>query len=426
MCGRFHASTARFVDLRFSRWMNEPLLQGGGGAKLRGVTETAEQALEIRPETGRRTIARLWRDAVEARRTGPAYLVESENGWSEVSWADADERVRAYANGFLARGVRKGDNVALLARNTLNWAIVDFALAQIGAVGIPVYASSSSRDVGYLLAHSEAVAIVCEDADQLAKVEAVTDELPALQHVITSPRPRRARRARARPRRVQPERARRRDGCRRRGRPLHDHLHVGDDRAAQGLHAPNRNYYEMASVVDRIPELLPGGRPDVLYLPLAHNYGRPTPLLGAKVGFTIAFLSDPAPRRRGAAAGAADAASERAQGVREGVFRGPVPVRRGDGGRRRLIDWALGVGREVSGLEAQGAPVPAGLRAKRGIADRLVFTKVREALGGDCGCPARAERRSRRRSPSSSMPSWCGSRRARPHRVHDRVQRERP
>ena len=81
--------------------------------------------------------------------------------------------------------MRKGDNVALLARNTLDWALLDFALAQIGAVGIPVYASSSSRDVGYLLAHSEAVAIVCEDADQLAKVEAVSDELPALQHVLT-------------------------------------------------------------------------------------------------------------------------------------------------------------------------------------------------------------------------------------------------
>ena len=151
------------------------------------MTETVGAALEgqAHEHAPRRTIARLWNEAVGAGRPGAAYLVESEHGWSEVSWPEADERVRAYANGLLARGVRKGDAFALLARNSLDWALVDFALARIGAVGIPVYASSSPRDVGYLLAHSEAVGIVCEDVEQLAKVEAVADELPSLHHVLT-------------------------------------------------------------------------------------------------------------------------------------------------------------------------------------------------------------------------------------------------
>src|SRR5262249_30223305 len=120
-----------------------------------------------------------------ASRSNPAYLVETDDGWSGISWAEADDRVRDYANGLLARGVGRGDNVAILARNGLDWALIDFALARIGAVGIPIYASSSSRDVGYLLSHSGAIGIVCEDAEQLAKVEAVTDDLPALQHVLT-------------------------------------------------------------------------------------------------------------------------------------------------------------------------------------------------------------------------------------------------
>src|SRR6188508_2428609 len=132
-----------------------------------------------------RTIAQLWRDAVAAGRSNPAYLVETSEGWQEVSWEEADERIRAYANGLLARGVRRGDNVALLARNSLEWTLFDFALARIGAVGVPIYASSSARDVGYLLAHSESVAILCEDAEQLAKVESVDEELPALAHVLT-------------------------------------------------------------------------------------------------------------------------------------------------------------------------------------------------------------------------------------------------
>ena len=72
--------------------------------------------------------------------------MEGEDGWREVSWQDANERASAYANGLLARGLGKGDTFAILARNTLDWALVDFALAQIGAVGVPVYASSSAPE----------------------------------------------------------------------------------------------------------------------------------------------------------------------------------------------------------------------------------------------------------------------------------------
>ncbi|HYI75005.1 MAG TPA: AMP-binding protein, partial [Gaiellaceae bacterium] len=116
------------------------------------MTETVSASRDTGVPAGRRTIAQLWRATIDADRTGPAYLEETEAGeWKEISWREADDRVRAYANGFLARGVQRGDNVALLARNSLDWALVDFALAHVGAVGIPVYASSSARDVGYLL-----------------------------------------------------------------------------------------------------------------------------------------------------------------------------------------------------------------------------------------------------------------------------------
>jgi len=93
-----------------------------------------------------RTIPRLWRDAV-ARNSGPAYLVEGAEGWSEVSWAEAAERVELLANGLLSRGVGKGDAFGILARNTLEWALVDFALAHVGAIGAAIYANSSPRDV---------------------------------------------------------------------------------------------------------------------------------------------------------------------------------------------------------------------------------------------------------------------------------------
>ena len=353
------------------------------------MTETIDATLETAPASaGQRTIAQLWRNAVAGGRTGAAYLTETDDGWREVSWAEADEHVRAYANGFLARQVRKGDNVALLARNGLEWALLDFALARIGAVGIPIYASSSARDVGYLLAHSEAVAVVCEDAAQLAKVEAVDEELPSLQHVLTYHDL---------------------DGLAAHGEDFaaanpaaldeataaltEDDLYTiiytsGTTGPPKGCMLSNRNYYEMATVVDRMERTY--YRPDdvmLLYLPLAHNYGRLMLLLGAHVGFTIAFLADPLrvaevlPQVRPTLLPSVPRVYEKVHTAVVARFDAATGV------KRRLIDWALPIGREVSRLESEGKPVPSGLRRKHGVADRLVFSKVREPFGGRLRMP---------------------------------------
>ncbi len=352
------------------------------------MAETAASAVAGPAQAGRRTIAQLWRDAVAAGRSGPAYLVESDDGWREVSWAEADERVRAYANGLLARGVRKDDNVALLARNSLDWALLDFAFAQIGAVGIPVYASSAPRDVGYLLEHSQAVGIVCEDATQLAKVEEVASELPSLEHVLTFHDL---------------------DGLAAHGRDFaetspsalddataaiaEDDLFTiiytsGTTGPPKGCMLSNLNYHAMATVVDRMEQTY--YRADdvmLLYLPLAHNYGRLMLLLGAHVGFTIAFLADPL-RVAEALGQVRPTLLPSVPRVYEKVHSAVLAkFDAATGAKRRLVDWALPVGREVSRLEAEGKPVPAGLKAKHRVADKLVFSKVREPLGGRLRMP---------------------------------------
>ena len=126
-----------------------------------------------------RTIGQLWREAVEAARTNPAYLVEGPDGWREVSWGEAARAVDEIANGLLARGVRKGDAFGILAQTTLEWALFDFALARIGAVGAAIYANSSPKDCGYILEHSDAVGVLVEDEEQRAKVADI-----GLAHVI--------------------------------------------------------------------------------------------------------------------------------------------------------------------------------------------------------------------------------------------------
>jgi len=351
------------------------------------VTETAAAPSETRPPGEHRTIARLWRDAVSAGRESPAYLVEDEGDWREVSWSDADELVGAYANGLLARGVGKGDGFAILAQNSLDWALIDFALAQIGAVGIPVYANSSARDVGYLLAHSEAVGIVCEDAAQLAKVEEMAEELPKLEHVLTYHD-------------LAGLAAHGIDFARTHPDALADASAAIDEEdlytiiytsgttgPPKGCMLRHRNYYAMTSVVDSMEDHY---RPDdvmLLYLPLAHNFGRLMLLTGAYVGFPIALLADPL-RVADAMLQVRPTVLPSVPRVYEKVY-AAVQSRfdEATGVKRRLIDWALPIGREVSRLQSEGQPVPRGLATRQRLADRLVFSKVKERLGGRLRIP---------------------------------------
>ena len=336
--------------------------------------------------TQKRTIPRLWRDAV-ARNSGPAYLVEGPEGWREVSWAEAAERVELMANGLLARGVRKGDAFGILARNTLEWSLFDFALAHVGAVGAAIYANSSPRDARYVLEHSEAVGVLCEDAAQREKIESGGASPASLRHVLT----------------FADLAALEEDG-----RAYRDaHPDALDEAVAaideedlftfiytsgttgppKGCMIRHRNYYAMVAVVDELPDR---GRPSdvmLLYLPLAHNFGRLMHLSGPYVGYTIAFVADPLdvaraiPEVRPTILPSVPRVYEKVHTAITASFDETTGV------KRRLVDWALAVGRRESALRREGRPLPAGLAMQHRLADRLVFSKVKERLGGRLRLP---------------------------------------
>jgi long-chain acyl-CoA synthetase len=328
-----------------------------------------------------RTIVRLWRDAVASGRPDPLYLAERNGDWTPVPIGEAARRVDELANGLLALGVRKGDAFGILAGTRVEWCLFDFALALVGGVTAPIYANSSPEDCRYVLAHSDAVGVLVEDEEQLAKVHAVRDELPGVEHVLTfADLDRLAERGRA-------------FAAEQPGALAEAESRIGDDdlftfiftsgttgppKACKILH---RNYYEMARAVHesadiREHDLL------LLYLPLAHNFGRLTHLLAPMARYTIAFCADPY--------AVADALLKVKPTLFPSVPRVYEKIHtavlarfdEATGIRRRLIDWALDVGRRVSVLRQQGRPVPRGLEVQHRLADRLVYSKVKERLGG--------------------------------------------
>jgi len=340
----------------------------------------AERPAEL--DGGRRTIARLWRDAVSQHRPFPAYLVERDGGWQEVSWAEAGKRVDELAHGLLSLGVRKGDPFAILASTSLEWALFDFALALVGAIGAPVYANSSARDVAYIVEHSEAVGVLVEDEAQRAKIEAFRAGLPRVRHLLSFAEldglaERGRAHAKAHPEALEAAAAAIRED------DLFTYIYTsGTTGPPKGCVITHRNYFVMAEASSQVEGFT--AREDVmlLYLPLAHNFGRLMHLLGPYRGFTLALLADPL-RVADALAAVRPTVFPSVPRVYEKIYTAVLArLDEATGPRRRLVDWALDVGRRVGEAKQTGAQVPRGLALQHRLADRLVYGKVKARLGG--------------------------------------------
>jgi long-chain acyl-CoA synthetase len=341
------------------------------------ATEPTALSEETRPVQSTRTIARLWLDGIARDWPGPAYLVQEGQHWREVSWEEAAQTVDELANGLLALGIRKGDAFAILASTRLEWALFDFALGLIGAVGAPVYMNSSPKDAAYVIRHSEAIGVLCEDDQHRAKVRDVD-----LQHVLTFAdlddlRARGRAHAAHRPGAVEEAAAAIAED------DLFTYIYTsGTTGPPKACMITHRNYYEMADKVRQIDDFTVSADTMLLYLPLAHNFGRLMHLHSPHAGYTLAFCPDPY------------AVADALPAVRPTVFPSVPRVyekihtavtakfAEATGARRKLIDWALRVGREASRLRQAGQPLPRGLAVQHRIADRLVYKKIKDRLGG--------------------------------------------
>ncbi|MFI9326846.1 AMP-dependent synthetase/ligase [Kitasatospora sp. NPDC052868] len=100
--------------------------------------------------------------------------------WQDVTARAFRDEVLALAKGLLTRGVRYGDRVALMSRTRYEWTLFDYALWSIGAIPVPIYPTSSAEQVRWILAETQAVACVVEEEDHAMTVGAVCDALPDL------------------------------------------------------------------------------------------------------------------------------------------------------------------------------------------------------------------------------------------------------
>ena len=171
----------------------------------------------------------------------------------------------------------------------------------------------------------------------------------------------------------------------------------------KGCMIRHRNYYEMAGCVDHVEAFAFSDDTMLLYLPLAHNFGRLMHLLGAHVGYTIAFCPDPLRIAESAAGRSPDAPAERSPPLREGAHGLQAQFDVTHGVKRRLLDFALRTGR-ASERAARAGPTAARRAGAAPPARRPARLPQGEEPARRTAAPRRLRRRAAREGDRRALP----------------------
>jgi long-chain acyl-CoA synthetase len=134
--------------------------------------------------TGSATIADLCARAAQQFADQVAIKHKVDGVWRDVTFAQVGAIVGEIGLGLIALGLQPGERVAILCNTRPEWAYGDFAISSAGGVAVPIYPTNSPGECEWVAGNSESVYVVCEDAEQVAKIVAVREQLPALRKII--------------------------------------------------------------------------------------------------------------------------------------------------------------------------------------------------------------------------------------------------
>jgi long-chain acyl-CoA synthetase len=303
-----------------------------------------------------------------------------DGSWEDVTLGAFHQNVLAVAKGLIGAGVSPGDRVALLSKTRYEWTVADYAIWWIGAVTVPVYETSSTPQIAWILSDSGAVAAIVETDAHLARVKEAQAEAPdlrdiwvfeadAFEHIA------------ARGADVSDD-----DVESRRAALTSDSLATliytsGTTGRPKGCKLTHGNFrYELGAAIPELPELFErDGASTLLFLPLAHVFARIIQVgairSGAKLGHT-ADVKDLV-THLGSYQPTFVLAVPR---VFEKVFNTASSKAYADG-KGTIFDRAAQTAISYSKALDSGKPGIA-LRARHALFDRLVYGKLRDALGG--------------------------------------------
>jgi long-chain acyl-CoA synthetase len=333
------------------------------------------------------TLVELLMRAVERYDKPDALKYKQDGTWVVLSSADLLAKVRRLALALDRAGVGKGDRVALLAESGPLWTITDFAALATGAVTVPIYPTQPVHQVDYIIGEAEPRILFLSNRRQVNRVRSVLDARPDLR-VLTFeagvPGYEDVSALEAQGAEIEREAPARFDELRAGGRSedvasiIYTSGTTGEPKGAVLTHG--NIVFDAASAAS----VLDLGRDDTAlsFLPLSHIFERTCIYLAISCGVTVAYAesieSVPAnmlevrPTLMTAVPRLFEKMYDRI--LKTGAKLSP--------GRRRLFDWALTTGRAWAEAVNRDGRASLVLAAKHALADRLVFVKWREAVGG--------------------------------------------
>ncbi|PTL54352.1 AMP-dependent synthetase/ligase [Paraconexibacter algicola] len=333
--------------------------------------------------TGSATIADLIGLAAEQFADRPLVRYKTGGEWRDVTFAEVGAITSEIGRGLIDLGIAPGDRVAILATTRPDWTYADLAISSAGAVVVPIYPTNSPQECEWVVGNSEAVAVVCEDADQVAKITAVRDRLPALRHVIVVdpagdvgdaiPVADLRERGRARGEAELRERA----AAVRPEDPFTFIYTSGTTGPPKGCVLSHGNYRAILDMCEQV-DVLHEGDVTYLFLPLAHSFALLIQLLSIDLGSTIAYFGGDPKAIVGELQEVQPSYLPSVPRIFEKIY--TLVTSQGD---PALIQAATKLGVKVRELEAAGVPIPDELRGPFEQAEERLFRNVRAAFGGN-------------------------------------------
>jgi long-chain acyl-CoA synthetase len=248
--------------------------------------------------TGSKTMADLFGRAAEIHGDHAFARHKVGDEWQDISYANAWEIVREIGLGLIDLGIERGDRVCILGNTRPEWSFADFGATSAGAVVVPIYQTNSPKECEWVAGNSEAIAVIAEDAVQVAKIVEVRDNLPKLRHIIVM-EPAGADASAISVDELR-ERGRGRDGAELQARidavspddPFTFIYTSGTTGPPKGCVLSHGNYRAMLDMCTSLSVLRGGDEADVIYLflPLAHSFALLIQLLNVDLGGTIAYF----------------------------------------------------------------------------------------------------------------------------------------
>jgi long-chain acyl-CoA synthetase len=342
--------------------------------------------------TASQTIADLIPNAaaVHAERTAIRY--KHDGAWQDVTYAQLAEIVQEIALGLIDLGIESGERVCILANTRPEWSYADLAATSVGTVVVPIYQTNSPEECLWVISDSDACAVVCEDASQLAKIAAVREQVPHLRTVIVIDPPSAEEttpeiaalqaisledvRARGRSRTKEELDARRAAV-----RPEDTYTFIytsGTTGPPKGCVLSHGNYRAIVDMVKHRAALdADAGDVVYLYLPLAHSFALLLQLIVFDLGVTMAYFGGDTKQIIVELSEVKPTYLPSVPRIFEKIY----TLVSANADPEELVG-AVRVGMKVRELQQAGQPIPDELQGPFEEADERLFKNVRAAFGG--------------------------------------------